>query len=230
MARATSALEEAGSGHAFAAARRPASRPHAAFLHLFHAIKAMNRDDAPFVVQVLASSRGEGASAVAAGFAEAAAAQWGGSVLLIDCAAPVPSGAPFRPAPQSLAEAFAKRGALQCAVQPAPNRPGVVLARLTAAEGAFSRLDLSDLGRPLEAARQTFPIIVLDCPPPSEAPESLALARCCDGTVLVVAAGAASRSRVLQTRADVERSGGQILGCVLNKARSYAPRWLMRRL
>lgn len=240
MARVAPALEDVVADHAFAPlARRPAARAHKAFVHLFHAVKAMNRDDAPFVAQFVASTRGEGASAVAAGFAEAAAAQWGGSVLLIDCATPDPSAvAPFRPAPQSLAEAFAKKispqggaqVALQSAVQPATSRGGVVLARLTAAEGAFSRLDLSDLGRLLDAARQVFPIIVLDCPPPSESPESLALARCCDGTVLVVGAGEASRSRVLQTRADIERAGGQVLGCVLNKARSYAPRWLARRL
>lgn len=243
MARATSALEEATRERAFPApARRTPARPHAAFLHLFHAVKAMNRDDAPFMVQVLAASHGEGASAVAAGFAEAAAAQWGGSVLLIDCAASAlsasPSGASFKPAPQSLAEVFARKGglhgglqsALQFAAQPAPNGAGVVLARLTAAEGAFSRLDLGDLGRLLDAARQVFPIIVLDCPPPAEAPEALALGRHCDGTLLVVGAGAASRSLVAQTRADVERSGGQVLGCVLNKARSFTPRWLARRL
>ncbi|WP_395665042.1 hypothetical protein [Methylocella sp.] len=229
-AGATQAVEEARvpaerrAAFPSVAAARPRP-PHKAFLHLFHAIKALNRSDAPFVLQFLASSDGEGASVTAAGFAEAAAAHWQGSVLLIDCSA---TDAPTRPGPQSLIEAFSEKGALHGATQPSPDAPGVVLARLTAASGAFSSFDLSDLGRLFDAAKQAFPIVVLDCPPPAEAPESLALARCSDGTVLVVGAGASTRSRIVQTRNDVERFGGQLVGCVLNRAASRIPRWLER--
>ncbi|WP_139223525.1 CpsD/CapB family tyrosine-protein kinase [Methylocapsa palsarum] len=187
----------------------------------------MNREDKPFVLQFIASSHGEGTSATVVGFADAAAAHWGGRVLLVDCSSTA-SGERLGAGSPSLLEAFSNKGALHHAMHPAPGRPGVVLARLIAPEGVLSRVDLSDLGRLFTEAKQGFPFIVLDCQPVAESPESLALARCSDGTVLVVGAGSSSRSMIVQTRNDIERFGGQVIGCVLNRAKNYMPSWLQR--
>jgi MinD-like ATPase involved in chromosome partitioning or flagellar assembly len=198
------------------------------FLRLFHEVKAFNPDNKPFVLQFVAASHGEGASTLAAGFAEAAAFQTGKHILLVDCNQTNGSVASIRPAAQSLIEAFNQNGAIHDAVLPAPNSPGVALARLSATGGAFFNIDLGDLGCLFDMAKEVFSVVVLDCPPPSEAPESLSLARCSDGTVLVVGSAAAPRSLVAATKRSIERFGGQIVGVVLNRHQSYIPRWLQR--
>jgi Mrp family chromosome partitioning ATPase len=56
----------------------------------------------------------------------------------------------------------------------------------------------------------------------------LALARFCDGTVLVVEAETTSRQSVDETKQALERFDGQIIGVVFNHYKSYIPRWLDR--
>lgn len=233
MAHAAQALEETARSceHALPVSSRSIRpRPDAAFLHLFHAVKARNQDDAPFVLQFVAPARGEGASAVAAGFAEAAAAQGAGPILCVDCDPGERPPEPPRQAAPSLMEAFSQTGGIDSALRPAPDRPGVFVARLCASQGAFARFDLGALARVFALAKQAFPIVALDSPPPFEAPEALALARAADGTVLVIGAGTTPQSRAAATKSAIERSGGQLIGCVLNRRRDYIPLWLRRRL
>ncbi|MBV8651894.1 MAG: hypothetical protein JO255_10545 [Alphaproteobacteria bacterium] len=73
-------------------------------------------------------------------------------------------------------------------------------------------------------------MVVLDCPATTEHPDSAALARHCDGTVLVVRAEGVRQAVIRASKLGIERMGGQILGVVLNRRRKYIPEWLYRSL
>ena len=79
----------------------------------------------------------------------------------------------------------------------------------------------------LDMLRANYPVIVLDTPP-TEAPESAAVSRYCDGSVLVVAAGRTRHWEIEAAKSLLERLGGQTVGVVLNRERSVLPRWLGR--
>ena len=193
-------------------------------IQLFHAISTLNAAHQPYVLQFVGSVQGEGVSTIASGFVQIAASQQGKPVLLIDCNAPAPQAV----ASPSLIDAFHETGAINAAIQPAPGRTGIGYARLSTAEDGRLNIDAGDLRKLFELAKKAFPIIVLDCPPACLTPESLALARFCDGTVLVIAAEAASRQTIAETKQALERFDGQIIGVVFNQYKTYIPRWLER--
>jgi Mrp family chromosome partitioning ATPase len=192
-------------------------------VQLFHAINALNTHHQPYVLQFIGSVPGEGVSMIASSFIEIAA-QRGKPVLLIDCNISDGDAA----APPSLIDAFHETGSIDAAITAAPGHPGIGLARLSTAEDSRLEIDSADLRKLFELAKQSFPIVVLDCPPASLTPESLALARFCDGTVLVVEAEATSRPAIAETRQALERFDGQIIGVVFNRSKNYIPRWLDR--
>jgi protein-tyrosine kinase len=80
----------------------------------------------------------------------------------------------------------------------------------------------------LDMLRPAHPVIVLDTPP-TDAPESAAVSRFCDGSVLVVAAGRTRQWEIETAKTLLERLGGQTVGVVLNRERSLVPRWMGRR-
>ncbi len=193
-------------------------------IQLFHAISTLNANHQPYVLQFVGSVPGEGVSTIASGFVQIAASQQGKPVLLVDCNAPAPQAVPS----PSLIDAFHETGAINAAIQPAPGRLGIGYARLSTAEDGRLNIDAGDLRKLFELAKKAFPIIVLDCPPACLTPESLALARFCDGTVLVIGAEAASRQTIAETKQALERFDGQIIGVVFNQYKTYIPRWLER--
>ncbi|MDD2860892.1 MAG: hypothetical protein PHI71_07465, partial [Acidiphilium sp.] len=56
--------------------------------------------------------------------------------------------------------------------------------------------------------------------------EAVTIARHCDGTALIAAAARSSAREMLAARDAITQVGGQILGAVFNRERSYRPRWL----
>ncbi|SFK74584.1 CpsD/CapB family tyrosine-protein kinase [Methylocapsa palsarum] len=194
-------------------------------VQLFHAINSLNARDQPYILQFIGSVPGEGVSTIAASFVEIAASQRTKQILLIDCNPA--SGAATQP--PSLIDAFHETGSIDAAIRTAADHQRIKLARLSTAEDARLGIDAADLRRLLELAAKSFPVIVLDCPPAIQAPESLALARYCDGTVIVVAAETTARSVIDQTKRALERFDANIIGMVFNQQKNYIPRWLDRR-
>jgi Mrp family chromosome partitioning ATPase len=192
-------------------------------VQLFHAINALNTHHQPYVLQFMGSVPGEGVSMIASSFVELAS-QRGKPVLLVDCN---PSAAGTTAAP-SLIDTFHETGTIDGAIHAEPGSPSVGLARLSTAEDARLNIEATDLRELFDMAKKSFPIVVLDCPPASLTPESLALARFCDGTVLVVKAESTSRPTVSETKQAIERFDGQIIGVVFNRYKTYIPHWLDR--
>jgi hypothetical protein len=199
------------------------------FVQLFHAINALNTNDRPFILQFVASVHGEGTSTIATSFVEVVAGSPSAKrALLVDCNPDAEAPARAKSLVPSLIDAFHEFGSVDVAIKWARGSPGVGLTRLSSGNDSLLNISAGDLRQLFDLVMQSFPIIVFDCPPAKEAPESLALARYCDGTVLVVRAESTPRPIVAATKQAVERFGGQIIGVVFNQCSTYIPIWLDR--
>jgi Mrp family chromosome partitioning ATPase len=202
-------------------------------LKLFFALEALKSADRPFVLQFVSAIPGEGTSTVASSFAGVASLERGKPVLLVDCN---PSPAAEQDSPtDGLIEAHRNGGSLAPSLS-GTHRPGdreahsPLRARMGASRNPLLDVDSEELQRILTRAREEFAITVLDCAPVTRDPQSAALSRFCDGTVLVVQAEAARRQVIQAARSEIERHGGHIVGVVFNRRRYYIPDWVYRRL
>jgi Mrp family chromosome partitioning ATPase len=184
----------------------------------------------PLVVQFVSPTSGTGASTVASGYARVAADDHAQPVLYIDC-----NGSPAKQrgrateaSTATLFDALRRGLPLSDAVSPARDAKNLMWARLGPGERPLLALGGDRLQSMLDMLRADHPVIVLDTPP-TEAPESAAASRYCDGSVLVVAAGRSRQWEIENAKSLLERLGGQTVGVVLNRERSVLPRWLGRR-
>ena len=204
-------------------------RHHSSFVQLYYAIEARRTSAMPLVVQFISPSTGTGASTVASGYARVAADDCAQPVLYIDCN---PSPKPRRGSTEhpmlTLFDALRRGLPLTDAITPARDSKNLLWARLGPGERPLLALGGDRLQSMLDMLRANYPVIVLDTPP-AEAPESAAVSRYCDGSVLVVAAGQTRQWEIESAKALLERLGGQTVGVVLNRERSVLPRWLGRR-
>lgn len=206
------------------------ARHHSSFVQLYYAIEARRTSAMPLVVQFISPSTGTGASTVASGYARVAADDCAQPVLYIDCnASPVVKpkrGQQDLQAP-TLFDALRRGLPLTDAITPAKDSKNLLWARLGPGERPLLALGGDRLQSMLDMLRANHPVIVLDTPP-AESPESAAVSRYCDGSVLVVAAGRTKQWEIENAKALLERLGGQTVGVVLNREQSVLPRWLGR--
>jgi Mrp family chromosome partitioning ATPase len=205
------------------------SRHHPSFVQLYFAIEARRTSAMPLVVQFISPTPGTGASTVASGYARVAADDCAQPVLYIDC-----NGSPAKSRGRStevqtptLFDVLRRGLPLTDAISPARDSKNLLWARLGPGERPLLALGGDRLQSMLDMLRADHPVIVLDTPP-TEAPESAAVSRFCDGSVLVVAAGHSRQWEIENAQALLERLGGQTVGVVLNRERSVLPRWLGR--
>jgi Mrp family chromosome partitioning ATPase len=205
------------------------SRHHPSFVQLYYAIEARRTSAMPLVVQFISPTSRTGASTVASGYARVAADDCAQPVLYIDC-----NGSAAKPASRSgdvqsptLFDMLRRGLPLSDAICPARDAKNLLWARLGTGERPLLALGGERLQSMLDMLRTDHPVIVLDTPP-TEAPESAAVSRFCDGSVLVVAAGRSRQWEIETAKALLERLGGQTVGVVLNRERSVLPRWLGR--
>lgn len=205
------------------------SRHHPSFVQLYYAIEARRTSAMPLVVQFISPTPATGASTVASGYARVAADDCAQPVLYIDCNAnrtkPRRGAADLQP--PTLFDALRRGLPLNEAISPARDSKNLLWARLGPGERPLLALGGDRMQSMLDMLRATHPVIVLDTPP-TEAPESAAMARYCDGSVLVVAAGRTRQREIENAKSLLERLGGQTVGVVLNRERSVIPRWLGR--
>ena len=205
------------------------SRHHPSFVQLYYAIEARRTSAMPLVVQFISPTTGTGASTVASGYARVAADDCAQPVLYIDCNAAnmKPKRGSTEPAVITLADALRRGVPLTDAVTPVRSSKNLLWARLGQGDRPLLALGGDRLQSMLDMLRASYPVIVLDTPP-TEAPESAAVSRYCDGSVLVVAAGRTKQWEIENAKSLLERLGGQTVGVVLNRERSVMPRWLGR--
>lgn len=205
------------------------ARHHPSFVQLYYAIEARRTSAMPLAVQFISPTPGTGSSTVASGYARVAADDCAQPVLYIDCNGTYPKkrrGVADLQSP-TLFDALRRGLPLTDAIAPARDSKNLLWARLGPGERPLLALGGDRLQALLDMLRANYPVIVLDTPP-TEAPESAAVSRYCDGSVLVVAAGRTRHWEIEAAKSLLERLGGQTVGVVLNRERSVLPRWLGR--
>jgi Mrp family chromosome partitioning ATPase len=78
--------------------------------------------------------------------------------------------------------------------------------------------------------KQRFDLILVDSPPATTSTDGLAISSKVDGVILVVEAEKTRWPVAENVRDRIKRSGGNILGIVLNKRRFYIPDFIYKRL
>jgi hypothetical protein len=76
--------------------------------------------------------------------------------------------------------------------------------------------------------REAFDLVVIAAPAASDAPMGVLLSRFVDGNILVLESGRTRAPVALELRNSLSASGGMVVGAVLTRYRSAAPRWLRR--
>jgi hypothetical protein len=76
--------------------------------------------------------------------------------------------------------------------------------------------------------RDAFDLVVIASPAACDAPMGILLSRFVDGNILVLESGRTRAPVALELRNSLSTSGGTVVGAVLTRYRSAAPRWLRR--
>jgi Mrp family chromosome partitioning ATPase len=231
MTKVSQALEKASVG----IAEVPTTTHNGAFgrashdssiIKLYYTIEALKPENAKVVLQFVASTSGEGTTTIASGFAAVAASEGNQAVLLIDCN---PSGTRKTGGP-TLVEARKNGIPLQETFTPSNRAGNLQTAQLSNSPNPLIEIDSADFIRLLDDLRGYFGTIVLDCAAATEAPDSVAISRYCDGTILVVRAEWVRPVVIQSVQNNIRLVGGQIIGVAFNRRRTYIPNWLYSRL
>ncbi len=83
-------------------------------------------------------------------------------------------------------------------------------------------------GELLEALRDQFSYVLIDCRALKSSPEILRIASQVDGVVLVVGAGQSRRDQVQQAQRVLQLASDKLLGCVLNRRTYPIPSFLQK--
>lgn len=207
------------------------------------------------MIQFVGSRRGEGTSTLARAYAKVVATEFGKRVLLLDadlgqlgqCAAVngvhERNGAlPAAPEEPSAEVALREPGAVSNVVPGGANNDYLIDKVMiepgeepyfffpVPSQGAVSSAGQSYMIEGLFATlRERFDIVVVDLPPVHRSPYSLVIARQADGVVLVVEAGRTRWPVANSAKRTIVSAGGNVVGLVLNKRRSYIPSFLYNR-
>jgi hypothetical protein len=80
----------------------------------------------------------------------------------------------------------------------------------------------------LSRLREAFDLVVIAAPAATDAPLGVLLSRFVDGNILVLESGRTRAPVALELRDSLSASGGTVVGTVLTRYSSPAPRWLRR--
>jgi len=174
------------------------------------------------VVHLVAATRGEGVSTLARTLAVTAGQRSWCKVALLELVA---EGAARGGERSTLLDQFAQVGTAnfdQISVVGAP----LSLGRLSDTGAARPRID--KLREFYAWARERFTLVIVDCPPIMQAPDSAVLCGLADETILVVEADRTRVPVVQRARETLTNGGARILGVVLNKREDLIPSFLYR--
>ena len=104
---------------------------------------------------------------------------------------------------------------------------GMVVGSLIGDKSTVS-LDAKDVRAAYAALRAQYDLVVIDSAAVITGRHSDLVPEAADGVILVVQAEKSRPAVVLQAKADIEQAGGNIIGSVLNKRRTYIPNFLYK--
>ena len=176
----------------------------------------------PKLVAVSSYSRGAGVSTIASGIAAVLSETGEGKVLLVDMNTAHAAVHPFfegRPA-ATLTEALESPDSMQSAAE------NLYLAKAANLPGRSAQLfprRFYDMMPDFQAS--DFDYIIFDMPPMDESTLTLAMAGFMDKLLLVVESEKGNRDALKRASGELLRARAKLSG-VLNKTRSYGPKWL----
>ena len=199
---------------------------------LYQNIDFVLPDSPQRAIQFISSHEGEGVSTVVREFARQSAVVMGKSVLIVDAAHRNPSQHIFFniPADYGWKDALKNGEPVENAIFKAGNS-NLYLSPLVPHTNLSPYVyDFAATGKLLLDLKKKFDLILIDSSSATTSPDSIALSRSADGVILVVEAEKTRWQVVEAVRDKIIKSGGNILGVVLNKRRFYIPdsvyKWL----
>lgn len=201
-------------------------------IRVYQPLAALISDSTRKMIQFIGSRQGEGTSTVVREFARVSAAKFGKSVLILDADQHHPTQHLFfhiipdcgwqevvrdnRP----IEKALHQIGDTKLFVSPSSEYSG-------SHPHVYNSLLIDAF---LTKLRQRFDLILIDSPPATTSTDGLTISSKVDGVVLVVEAEKTRWPVAEIARDKIKRSGGSILGIVLNKRRFHIPDFIYKRL
>jgi hypothetical protein len=183
------------------------------------------------IIQFIGPEGGEGTTAIVKAFGDVVSRRIGKSVVSVDVERMEQEQAASG-TPQTLLAASRGRlgeyGRNRQALAKSAGLPDIHRdphRRQLSGEFLYQRGTLSATWSQLSAATD---LLLLDTPSSARSAAGLAAAPTVDGVILVIEASRSGYAAVIRAKEEIERSGGVVLGAVLNKKRRYLPRFLER--
>ena len=181
-------------------------------------------DRAVRAVMFCSAQAGEGTSTVALQFAQSLA-HGSARVLFVDADARRP--VVFADDSQQYSVLDPRLASAAMAGVMTPNLAAIPVTEEAARNGL---LPASTIRSIIDTSMGSFDWVVIDGPPVVESPESASLAAQVDGVVIVLHAGRAKRPVVTRAVEMLRKSGGRVLGTVLNRRIHEIPGFIYRRI
>lgn len=201
-------------------------------IRVYQNLSAVISDSTKKVLQFIGSREGEGTSTVIREFARVSASKFGKLVLLLDADQ-------YRPTQHLFFHIVAECGWQEVVrdngpIEKALHQFGETRLFISPSSqnfasnpSIFNSLLIDVFWKKL---KQRFDLILVDSPPATTSTDGLAMSSKVDGIVLVVEAEKTRWPVAENVRDRIKRSGGNILGIVLNKRRYYIPEWIYKKL
>jgi capsular exopolysaccharide synthesis family protein len=201
-------------------------------IRVYQNLAAVISDSTKKVVQFIGSREGEGTSTVIREFARVSATKFGKLVLLLDADRYHPTqhlffnihpGCGWQEVVRdngSIDKALCQIGGTRLFISPSSQN-------FASNPQIFNSLLIDVFWKKL---KQRFDLILVDSPPATTSTDGLVISSKVDGIVLVVEAEKTRWPVAENVRDRIKRSGGNILGIVLNKRRYYIPDFIYKRL
>lgn len=201
----------------------------AEMLTLYQSVESLLADIPRKIVLFIGSQPGEGASTLVRGFATLAAEHMNKSVLIFDADRQTgnqkkyygigsPSGWQDVSESGGISDVICRIGDSRLYLCPSSNNVSI----------SPEIFDTRTIVETLSSLRERFELVVIDAPPPLQAPDGLALAPHVDGVVLVVEAENTRWKVAENTKKRLLSVQANILGMAFNKRRFYIPDFFYR--
>jgi protein-tyrosine kinase len=180
----------------------------------------------------VASCLGEGSSTMVRELARVVSEKFGKAVLVLDADPDHPTQHLFLGVtPLHYLEEVLKKGlALETAIYRTRNG-GTAVSLLSKNRKMIPELiDSLEIDDLLKQLKGSFDFVLIDSSPVTDSSEALAISRKVDGVVMVVEAETTRWPVAENTRQQIQKNGGNILGVVFNKRKFYIPKSIYKRL
>lgn len=183
-------------------------------------------------IMVTGTSRQCGSSTTAVGFATTLASDCKSRVLLIEANTRLPSFNRFFELHEGLGltDLFSPTPEELLPFQAAVTNNLYVIPAGERKAGVNTFLESDRFDTILEQFRRAFDYVILDAPPVISYDEPKVLGKKVDGVILVSRSGKSRQRVAIRAKNELEATGANILGVVLNRRKHYIPEWLYKRL